>query len=1086
MMPQGGFSDDGKEENQGIEEDEVSEDEDGGIQPAADTLKDLKKKDAKALFFIQQAVDDAVFSSRISAATKAKEAWDALRNGYQGTTKVLTVKLQTLRRQFESFRMKDGESVHDCSNNLMVIVNQMRKYGEKITDQTVVEKLLRSLTRKYESTVAAIEESKDLTVMTIDELLGSLQSHEDRHKSYEENSTENAFQAKLKFTKETNGGHERSGNNYNRGGSSYRERYCRTKQHDEKQANFAEDEDETESLFLACYATNVFDSEVWYMDSGSSSHMTANSEVFISLDRSAKTRIKMADGTIRNTEGKGVIKLNSGEGSCIKDVLYVPELDSNLLSVGQFLREGYSLLFEDFSCTVFTDKTKKNLLLKVPMSRNNMFPLVISDENKALAASLEDENWLWHHRCGHLNFKSLSLLSNQNLVDGLPMIRHIDATPSLNNNRYFVVFIDDFSRMTWVCFLKEKSEVFSIFRKFKASVEKQSGNAIKVLRTDRGGEFVSAEFDSFCEEMGIHRQLTTSYTPQQNGVAERKNRSLVEMAKSMLKAKCVPKSFWAEATHTAARDVVFDEKSTWNGSELQMNEATIQDDNELTNQQTTEGNGTEDDGNSYPSTPESSPSSLSSQSASSSSSSTPPRKWRSLTEIYEQTERCQLVQIAEPSSFEEAARSKAWCDPMDIEMKALENNKMWELVNLPKGKEVIGLKWIYKLKFKPDGSIQKHKARLVARGYMQREAFLNGFLEEEVYVQQPKGYELKGEEMKVYKLRKALYGLKQTPRAWYERIDTHFKKNGFQRSASEATLYVKTKGAAEVLLICLYVDDLIYKGNSVALINNFKKIMVSEFEMTDLCEMSYFLGLEVQQSEDGIFISQHKYVKDLLEKYNMKECNAVGTPMIMNQKFCLDDGEEKVDAQLYRSLVGSLLYLTNSRPDILQATTLLSRFMKNPSNIHYGAANRVLRYLKGTRSFGLWYSNSNIIELLGFSYSDWAGSVNDRKSTTGYLFMLGSNAISWCSKKQPSTALSSSEAEYMAVSLAACQAIWLRRILGDMKQHQEKDTTILCDNQSTISMTKNPVHHNRTRHIDTRHHYIRELVNEGKHKDRAL
>ncbi|KAL0424086.1 UNVERIFIED_CONTAM: Retrovirus-related Pol polyprotein from transposon TNT 1-94 [Sesamum radiatum] len=497
----------------------------------------------------------------------------------------------------------------------MVIVNQMRKYGEKITDQTVVEKLLRSLTRKYESTVAAIEESKDLTVITIDELLGSLQSHEDRHKSYEENSTENAFQAKLKLTKETNGGHEvRSGNNYNRGGSSYRgrrdgrgyrgggrsgdrqhpnddgqnnrkfecyychkpghiERYCRTKQHDEKKQILPKMKMKLKVYFLLVMLLTFLTQKcgIWI---GSSSHMTANSEVFISLDRSAKTRIKMADGTIRNTEGKGVIKLNSGEGSCIKDVLYVPDLDSNLLSVGQFLREGYSLLFEDFSCTVFTDKTKKNLLLKVPMSRNNMFPLVI-----------RDENWLWHHRYGHLNFKSLSLLSNQNLVDGLPMITHIDAvcescvvgkqhrdsfpknsnkrasevaelihadvcgpmqTPSLNNNRYFVVFVDDFSRMTWVYFVKEKSEVFSIFRKFKASIEKQSENAVKVLRTDRGGEFVSAEFNSFCEEMGIHRQLTTSYTPQQNGVAERKNRSLVEMAKSMLKAKCLSKSFWAK------------------------------------------------------------------------------------------------------------------------------------------------------------------------------------------------------------------------------------------------------------------------------------------------------------------------------------------------------------------------------------------------------------------------------------------------------------------------------------------------------------------------------------------------------------
>ncbi|KAL4334611.1 hypothetical protein GQ457_07G011520 [Hibiscus cannabinus] len=545
---------------------------------AVEALRDYKKKDAKALFFIQQAVDDAIFSSRISAATKAKEAWDALKNGYQGTTRVLTVKLQTLRRQFESFRMKEGESIHDCSNNLMLIVNQMRTYGEQITDQKVVEKLLRSLTRKYESTVSAIEESKDLTVLTIDELLGSLQSHEDRHKSYEENAIEKAFQAKLKFPKENTTGHERSGN-YIRGGYSYRGRRSgRGGGQSSYRQQHSADGSQTPN-------------HVWYMDSGSSSHMTANLEAFISLNRSAKTRIKTADGTIHHSEGKGVIQLNSGQGCCIKDVLYVPYLDSNLLSVGQFLREGYSLLFEDYSCAVFTDKTKKNLLLKVPMAKNNMFPLVINDEKKALAASLEDDNWLWHHRYGHLNFKSLSLLSNQNLVDGLPMIRRINAvcescvvgkqhrdpfskssnmrasnpaelihadvcgpmqTLSLNNSRYFVVFVDDFSRMTWVYFVKDKSEVFSVFKKFKSSIEKQSGNAVKVLRTDRGGEFVSTEFDNFCEEMGIQHQLTASYTLQQNGVAERKNRSLVEMAKSMLKAKCLSKSFWAEAIHTAA------------------------------------------------------------------------------------------------------------------------------------------------------------------------------------------------------------------------------------------------------------------------------------------------------------------------------------------------------------------------------------------------------------------------------------------------------------------------------------------------------------------------------------------------------
>jgi transposase InsO family protein len=225
------------------------------------------------------------------------------------------------------------------------------------------------------------------------------------------------------------------------------------------------------------------------------------------------------------------------------------------------------------------------------MAKNKIFPLNIAGEKQALKASFVDDNWLWHHRYGHLNFRSLKFLGENNLVDGLPLIQHVDAlcescvfgkhhrnvfpkgearraskqielvhvdvcgpmrTPSLNNRKYFIVFVDDYSRMTWVYFAKEKSEVFSIFKKFKNQVEKQSGNSLKILQTDRGGEFLSKEFDSFCEDFGIFRQLTASYTPQQNGVAERKNRSIVEMAKSMLKAKGIPNSFWAEAVHTAA------------------------------------------------------------------------------------------------------------------------------------------------------------------------------------------------------------------------------------------------------------------------------------------------------------------------------------------------------------------------------------------------------------------------------------------------------------------------------------------------------------------------------------------------------
>lgn len=496
-------------------------------------------------------------------------------------------------------------------------------------------------------------------------------------------------------------------------------------------------------------------------------------------------------------------------------------------------------------------------------------------------------------------------------------------------------------------------------------------------------------------------------------------------------------------------------------------------------------------------------------------SESPVRKVRSLRDIYDS---CDVAFFTyEPQTYEQAENQEVWHEAMNEEIISIEKNKTWELIDLPKGKNVIGVKWIYKTKFKEDGSIHKHKARLVAKGYSQqpgvdftetfapvarmetirivlavaaqlelpiyqldvKSAFLNGDLKEEVYVEQPAGYVIEGKEEKVYRLRKALYGLKQAPRAWNSKIDHYFRSQGFEQSRNEPSLYVK-KGAQDFLIVCLYVDDLIYVGTNPYMVKEFKEAMMKEYEMTDLGLMKYFLGIQVRQSKGEIFMSQEKYLDEVLRNFQMSNCKSISTPLATNEKLQLDDGAAKVDAKIYRSLVGSLIYLTNTRPDIVYSVSLISRFMHEPSKLHYAAAKRILRYLQGTRKLGIKYVKEKENKLVGYTDSDWAGSLDDRKSTSGYIFCLGSKIISWVSKKQKTVSLSSAEAEYIAATDAACEAVWLRRILSDVEQKQEAPTTIFCDNNSTIAMTKNPVFHARTKHIELRHHFIRDLVSDKK------
>jgi len=245
---------------------------------------------------------------------------------------------------------------------------------------------------------------------------------------------------------------------------------------------------------------------------------------------------------------------------------------------------------------------------------------------------------------------------------------------------------------------------------------------------------------------------------------------------------------------------------------------------------------------------------------------------------------------------------------------------------------------------------------------------------------------------------------------------------------------VKKEGKNDFIIICLYVDDIIYTSSSIFLVDELKSQMMNEFELSDMGLLHYFLGLEVYQTEDGIFISQRKYASDLFNKFGMSNCKPATTPMNLNEKLQQEDGEEKAYAKRFKSLVGGLIYLTHTRPDIAFFVGVISRFMQQPSKVHYGATKRVMRYIAGTLEYSIWYSKTSNFKLFGFTDSDWTSSIDDRRSVSVNVFTLGLGAITWSSKKQATPALSTSEAEYVAATSAACQAIWLRRVLTDLQQ----------------------------------------------------
>jgi histone deacetylase 1/2 len=819
----------------------------------------------------------------------------------------------------------------------------------------------------------------------------------------------------------------------------------------------------------------------------------------------------------------------------------------------------------------------------------------------------------------------LSVNSSNNVLDLVHSDVWTSPVLSFTGYKYYVIFVDDFSKFTWFYPMRNKHEVFACFQLFKSHVENLFSTTIKFFRSDNGGEFTSKQFLNFLNSAGIFHQLSCPHTPHQNGVAERKHHHISTVGRTLLHHSNLPLTFWVEAFQTAVFlinrtptptlsnqspfQVLFSQPPNYsifrvfgclcfpylypyNTHKLQNRSTpciflgyssqhkgyrcmSLENgrvyisrhvsfvEHVFPSYPTTSHTSIDSNDNSIKKrrnqslsilvfTPNS-PSTSVDHSTSPNNSPTPspatstnishdidspnnndsipsppppphhplhPMKTRAKDGISKPNPKYALLTTtssipSEPSSFTQAIKNPQWKNAMADEFNALLTNRTWSLVPYHKGMNVVNCMWVYKIKQKSDGTIERYKARLVAKGYTQqigidyndtfspvvrhatirlvlvhsllqgwsirqldiKNAFLHGSLREEVYMAQPPGFKDSRFPNHVCKLHKAIYGLKQAPRAWFSRFSNFLLKHHFSSSTNDPSMFIYRSSYGSMILL-LYVDDIILTGSSDTLLLNFLKILQAEFALSDLGPLHYYLGIQVQRTSQGFFLSQSKYATDLLHKANMINCKPVSTP-VAGAKLSKAQGSLLADPTPYRQLVGSLQYLTITRPDLSFAVNSVCQFLSHPTTTHMQAVKRILRYVAGTIHHGLRFQPSSDKSLIAFSDSDWAGCPDTRRSTTGFVIFYAGIPVSWVSRKQHTISRSSCEAEYRAVSSTVTELLWLQQLLDELGVILPHPPKLMCDNVSTTYLATNPIFHSRTKHLAIDFHFVREKIASG-------
>ena len=1201
-----------------------------------------KKKDRKAIAAIGLRVKKHHLNT-VEQAGSAKGLWETFQATYKAKSNANRI---ALRKQLNTLKKLPSEPITKYVDRAKTIWSDLTATGTEMPETEVTLLILTGLPKEYEVVATVLETSS--TELKIDAIIPHLLSVEQRSNSTQESVPVYA----ARDVRNQPARHQQRSTGAPAQDRSYRRSsgtkcfYCNKLGHikaDCRQRIKDEQEKGTHRA-IAFGATTAGRGSEWVLDSGASRHLTFNRSLLRNY-RSVEpgTTVTFVNGQQGQALGQGEVVLQTSTSQQVEllNVLYVPEATVNLLSVKRAVDNGAQVNFEKGKCHVYVGAT-------LCLEGVNKDELIIIKEGKpqedfalGAAGSMETAE-LWHRRFGHLGYDNLYKLQSKSMVTGIsvaatkfkdkqkkvcePCIRakqhrppfpasdtastkpmqliHMDVCGPLEETsrggaRYLATFLDDFSKLSMVEPVAQKSEVAGKVKEVIQKLETQSGQNLQTVRTDRGSEYLNTELDNYYKRKGVVHQTTAPYTPEQNGAAERFNRTLMERVRAMLLDAKLEKELWAEAAVTAnyiknrspsssstqtpwelfygkkpdvsnmrvfgarayvhvpkqlrykldplnqagtflgyepnskayrvlledgkmvvSRNVTFDEgRSVTTISEnLDFSDSagSVGEASDLSDQEYEEQ---EDPSSEEATSEEPGTEAITSQSQQANESRYPARERRQPREWYKaQAHIAQATEHDEPQTYEEALRSQdasQWRQAMDEEIASLQANETWYLEEPPTGVKPIPVKWVFKIKRDAAGNIERYKARLVAKGFMQKEgvdfdevfapvskhttlrtllaltaaedlevhqldiktAFLNGELEETIFMKQPEGYE-EGTPDTACHLRKSLYGLRQAPRAWNTRLKKELELMSFKASDSDAGLYIAQHKGSNIYIL-VYVDDILIAAKDMAAIINVKERLTSVFDVRDLGEAKYFLGISLDRdrTEHTLKMSQRRLAAELVEKYGLKEAKTKTVPMSPSVRIIQAEEDKLLDKEVYRysELVGSLLYLSVcTRPDIAQAVGVLARHMAKPCLEHWTAAKAVLRYIAGTLDTGITFRQTDSA-VEGYCDADYAGDLDTRRSTTGFVFILSGGAITWSSKLQPTVAASTTEAEYMASAQAVKEALWLKKLLWDFGI-QTGAIKIYSDNQGAIKLLKHPIASIKSKHIDVIHHFARERV----------